>query len=104
MEMTTCLWFNGRAREAANFYSSIFPNSSVSDNWIAPTDTPGNQQGEEIVIDYSRMLKLVKDSDFDGYIGIEYEGSPLSEPDGIRATKALLEKTWEKVNQEKPVQ
>ena len=52
MEMTTCLWFNGRAREAANFYTSIFPNSSVSDNWIAPTDTPGNQQGEEIVVNF----------------------------------------------------
>ena len=50
--MTTCLWFNGRAREAANFYTSIFPNSSVSDNWIAPTDTPGNQQGEEIVVNF----------------------------------------------------
>ena len=52
MEMTTCLWFNGRAHEAANFYTSIFPNSSVSDNWIAPTDTPGNQQGEEIVVNF----------------------------------------------------
>jgi predicted 3-demethylubiquinone-9 3-methyltransferase (glyoxalase superfamily) len=52
MEMTTCLWFNGRAREAANFYTSIFPNSSVADNWIAPTDTPGNQQGEEIVVNF----------------------------------------------------
>ena len=50
--MTTCLWFNGRAREAANFYTSIFPNSSVSDSWIAPTDTPGNQQGEEIVVNF----------------------------------------------------
>ncbi|MEY4497993.1 MAG: hypothetical protein RJA40_98 [Actinomycetota bacterium] len=50
--MTTCLWFNGRAREAATFYTSIFPNSSVSDNWIAPTDTPGNQQGEEIVVNF----------------------------------------------------
>lgn len=59
-----------------------------------------NEQGDEIVIDYSKMLKLVKDSDFVGYIGIEYEGDPLSEPDGIRATKALLEKTWEKLNQE----
>lgn len=47
------------------------------------------------------MLKLVRDSDFDGYIGIEYEGEPLSEPDGIRATKALLEKTWGKLDQEK---
>ncbi len=53
MELTTCLWFNGRAREAANFYSSIFPNSSVADNWIAPTETPGNAQGEEVVVNFT---------------------------------------------------
>jgi predicted 3-demethylubiquinone-9 3-methyltransferase (glyoxalase superfamily) len=52
MELTTCLWFNGRAREAANFYTNIFPDSSVTDNWIAPTDTPGNQQGEEVVVNF----------------------------------------------------
>ncbi len=52
MELTTCLWFDGRAREAANFYSSIFPDSSVEGNWIAPTDTPGNNQGEEVVVNF----------------------------------------------------
>ena len=52
MELTTCLWFNGNAREAANFYASIFPHSSVEDNWIAPTETPGNQQGEEVVVNF----------------------------------------------------
>ena len=52
MELTTCLWFNGQAREAANFYTSIFPDSSVADNWIAPTDTPGNKQGEEVVVNF----------------------------------------------------
>ena len=52
MELTTCLWFNGRAREAASFYTSIFPDSSMEDNWIAPTDTPGNKQGEEIVVNF----------------------------------------------------
>ena len=53
-----------------------------------------NAQGQESTLDYSKLLKIVKDSDFDGYIGIEYEGTDLSEPDGIRATKALLEKSW----------
>lgn len=53
MELTTCLWFNGNAREAAAFYTSIFPNSSMVDNWIAPTDTPGNKQGEEIVVNFT---------------------------------------------------
>lgn len=52
MKLTTCLWFNGNAREAASFYTSIFPDSSMQDNWIAPTDTPGNKQGEEIVVNF----------------------------------------------------
>ena len=52
MSLITCLWFDGRAREAANFYTSIFPDSSLEDNWIAPTDTPGNTKGEEIVVNF----------------------------------------------------
>ena len=52
MQITTCLWFNGNAREAANFYANIFPDSSVEDNWMAPTDTPGNKKGEEIVVNF----------------------------------------------------
>ncbi|UCD24138.1 MAG: hypothetical protein JSW51_14105 [Gemmatimonadota bacterium] len=42
--------------------------------------------------DYLRMMKIVLDAGYRGYVGIEYEGSVLSEPDGIRATKALLER------------
>jgi predicted 3-demethylubiquinone-9 3-methyltransferase (glyoxalase superfamily) len=52
MELITCLWFDGCAREAATFYTSIFPDSSIEDNWIAPTDTPGNKKGEEIVVNF----------------------------------------------------
>jgi len=53
-------------------------------------DTNGN----ETFLDYRRLLKTVKDSGFDGYIGIEYEGEKLSEPEGIKATKSLIEKVW----------
>lgn len=52
MKLTTCLWFNGNAREAATFYASIFPDSSVEENWRAPTQTPGNQQGEEVFVNF----------------------------------------------------
>jgi predicted 3-demethylubiquinone-9 3-methyltransferase (glyoxalase superfamily) len=52
MELTTCLWFDGRAREAANFYTKIFPNSHLDDNWITPADTPGNQKGDEVVVNF----------------------------------------------------
>jgi sugar phosphate isomerase/epimerase len=47
--------------------------------------------GNETTIDYHKMMKIVLDARFKGYVGIEYEGQKLSEPDGIRATKRLLE-------------
>jgi len=49
-----------------------------------------DENGQETTIDYGKMLQIVKDAGFTGYIGIEYEGSELSEPDGIVATKKLL--------------
>ncbi len=49
-------------------------------------------EGNEANIDYWRMLKLVKDAGYRGYVGIEYEGSELSEEEGIKATKRLLER------------
>jgi len=47
-------------------------------------------KGNETTIDYTRMLKIVKDAGYSGHIGIEYEGSRLSEEEGIKATKDLL--------------
>ena len=38
------------------------------------------------------MLQIIQDSGYKGYIDIEYEGSTLSESDGIKATKKLLDK------------
>jgi sugar phosphate isomerase/epimerase len=51
-------------------------------------DANGNESDK----DYVKLLKIVKDAGFKGIIGIEYEGSRLSEPEGIKATKALLER------------
>jgi sugar phosphate isomerase/epimerase len=48
--------------------------------------------GNCVETDYYRMLKIIKDSGFHGYLGIEYEGEKLSEEEGVRKTKALLEK------------
>ena len=50
--------------------------------------------GFETVIDYPKLLQLVKNSSFDGHIGIEFEGVNMTEPEGIKATKALIEKVW----------
>ncbi len=49
-------------------------------------------EGNEIHTDFRRMMKIVCDAGYRGYVGVEYEGERLSEPEGIRATKALLER------------
>jgi sugar phosphate isomerase/epimerase len=51
-----------------------------------------DEQGNETRTDYRRMMKIVLDAGYRGYVGIEYEGSRLSEPEGIKATKTLLER------------
>lgn len=48
--------------------------------------------GNETKTDYLRMMKIVLEAGYSGYVGIEYEGGTLDEFAGIRATKALLEK------------
>ena len=55
--------------------------------------------GNEIHTDYRRMLKIVLDAGYHGYLGIEYEGEKLSEPNGIRATKRLVERVREEIAQ-----
>ncbi len=48
--------------------------------------------GNETKTDYMKMMKIVLAAGYHGYVGIEYEGGRLSEPDGIRLTKKLLER------------
>ena len=51
-----------------------------------------DEEGNETRIDFHRMMKIVLDAGYSGWVGIEYEGGRLSEPAGIKATKALLER------------
>ena len=50
-----------------------------------------DDRGEETTKDYRRLIRIMLDAGYRGHLGIEYEGSRLSEPDGIRATKKLIE-------------
>lgn len=52
-----------------------------------------DENGAETKIDFNRILKIVKEAGYTGYIGVEYEGRNLSEEEGILATKNLLLKT-----------
>ena len=52
-----------------------------------------DEKGNETTLDYPRIIQLVKDSGYTNFIGVEYEGSRLSEKEGIIATKELLLKS-----------
>lgn len=53
-KLTTCLWFDkGQAREAAEFYASVFPDSHVAAALASPADNPSTMRGEEITVDFT---------------------------------------------------
>lgn len=49
-------------------------------------------EGNERDMDFARILKIVSDAGYTSWVGIEYEGSELGEPEGIVATRKLLER------------
>ncbi len=49
-----------------------------------------DDDGSERHTDYVRMMSIVLDAGYRGYVGVEYEGNEISEDAGIKATKALL--------------
>ena len=52
-----------------------------------------DEKGDETKLDYARIMQIVKDSGFKGFVGTEYEG-PLEDPkEGVHLTKALVEKS-----------
>lgn len=54
-------------------------------------------QGNETTIDYRRMLRIVLDAGYRGYIGVEWEGTAPTDVDGIRLTQQLLERIRDEV-------
>jgi sugar phosphate isomerase/epimerase len=55
-----------------------------------------DEEGFETTIDYPKMMSIVKESGYTGYIGVEFEGDRLSEEEGILATKLLLARCLQK--------
>lgn len=51
-----------------------------------------DDEGNETNTDFARMMKIVLGAGYRGYVGIEYEGERLSEVEGVKRTKALLER------------
>lgn len=52
---TICLWFNGDAEEAAQFYAQTFPDSSVGAVHFAPGDFPSGKKGQVLTVEFTVM-------------------------------------------------
>jgi predicted 3-demethylubiquinone-9 3-methyltransferase (glyoxalase superfamily) len=48
-----CLWFDGRALEAAEFYVSLFPDSQIDRILRSSIDTPGAKKGDPLLIEFT---------------------------------------------------
>ena len=53
--MTICLWYNGDAEDAAQFYAETFPDSSVGAVFRAPGDYPSGKTGDVLTVEFTLM-------------------------------------------------
>src|SRR3954447_12641515 len=53
--ITPCLWFDGTAEEAANFYASLLPDSRVDSIHRAPGDYPSGKAGDVLTVEFTVM-------------------------------------------------
>jgi predicted 3-demethylubiquinone-9 3-methyltransferase (glyoxalase superfamily) len=54
-QITPCLWFDGTAEEAANFYAAILPDSRVDAVHYAPSDYPSGKAGNVLMVEFTLM-------------------------------------------------
>ena len=52
---TICLWYDGGAEEAAQFYARTFPDSAVGRVMRAPGDYPSGKQGDVLTVEFTVM-------------------------------------------------
>lgn len=88
--------FDGSCKEFYDPYKGV-SEMIVKAFGVSAKSYDFDEEGNETTLDYKRLIKIVKDAGYKGFVGVEYEGSRLSEEEGIIATKTLLEKIGAKL-------
>ena len=95
-KLTTCMWFDkGEARQAAEFYASVFPDSRVGEAMRAPGNYPDGKEGDELTVDFTVLGR-----DFGGL-----NGGPLFKPNEavsfmvITEDQAETDRYWDAITQ-----
>ena len=57
-KITPCLWFETNALEAAEFYTSVLPNSSIDEVHRSAADYPGGTAGSVLLVTFTRKRGL----------------------------------------------
>ena len=52
-QITPCLWFDGKAEEAARFYTSLLPDSRIDNIVRAPADYPAGKAGDVLIVEFT---------------------------------------------------
>jgi predicted 3-demethylubiquinone-9 3-methyltransferase (glyoxalase superfamily) len=52
---TVCIWYDGAAAEAADFYARTFPDTSVTASYRAPADYPSGKEGDVLTVEFTLM-------------------------------------------------
>ena len=90
--MTTlypCLWFDGKAEEAADFYTGLFPDSHIDKVWRSPADTPSGPAGMVLTVDFTvagqrlQGLNGGDDFTFNEAVSLVYECEDQAEVDTL---------------------
>ena len=80
-KITPCLWFDGQAEEAANFYAATFPDSEVKSVNRAPGDYPSGKTGDVLTVEFTVLGQR--------FLGLN--GGPLFKPNEAVSFIAVTE-------------
>jgi predicted 3-demethylubiquinone-9 3-methyltransferase (glyoxalase superfamily) len=86
-----CLWFDGNAEQAAEFYTTLFPDSHIDKIWRSPADTPSGPAGIVLTVDFTvagqrlQGLNGGDDFTFNEAVSLVYECEDQAEVDTLWA-------------------